>query len=89
MMWLILAAQEASPIKSFMRYGLLDMASCHQVKESPFILSPITALFFVGVKHFLRGREYWLMNVTDSADRLQEVTKVVPLRESRELRNVV
>jgi hypothetical protein len=85
-----LAAQKASAVEKVTGYGFLYSPGAHQIQELSFVERPI-AVFpaLVRVENFGCWSKRGDVHVFDATDSFCEVSEVIPLRESRKLRDVV
>jgi len=83
------AAQQASPVHNGPVERLLYSALSHQSNKFLLVLAPVTVVFFVRGEHFLVGREFRQVHVSDGENGLAKEFQIVPLRESSQLRNVI
>src|SRR5262249_2276220 len=71
------------------RACLLAPPLLHQRQKPGLIRLPVSALLLVLVQHLLSWRQVRQVDVIHSADLLEEVSEIIPLREARKLRDVV
>src|SRR3989442_10864271 len=74
----LFAAQQTTPVQQLPRRAVLNVPTPHQVEKLPLVQLPITLMFLVRVKDFLRRRKLRNMHLIDSANRFRKLTAVVP-----------
>ncbi len=89
LMRLFLAAQKTCAIEKVLARQRLNLPRLQQFVEAALILAPATLLLLICIQHLLCRSERRQMNVIDLADGLRKKPKIVPLRESGQLRNIV
>ena len=90
MMRLFFAAEKAATVKQFARYGLFNPAGPHEIHELVLVKRPVAVrLLLVGIENFRRRSEDREMNVVDVADSFSEISQIILLGETGELRDVV
>jgi len=87
--WLVLAAQEASAFDHPGIDPLFDFPFLHQVQKCGLVDAPIPFMFLVGIENICRWCEQGHVDVINANDFLEEILDVIPLRKPSELRNII
>src|SRR5262245_65862770 len=88
-MRLMFTAQQTTTAEHLGRDGVFDPPVRDQLQELALVGRPISVLFLVTVEEVLRWRQVEEMNIFDSGDGSQEVSKIVALGEPGELGVVI
>jgi hypothetical protein len=77
------AKQHCTTVEEGSRNTIFDPPFRHKTQEGSLILGPGDAVLFVVVEKMLRRRKHQLVNVVDTADLFEKVSKIISLREPR------